>query len=456
VCGSTCTTIAGATSYCGDEVIDADDGEECDDGDDDPLDGCDACTVIATPDCGDEVIDETVGENCDDGDTETFDGCNAACQQEPGWTCPNVGEDCIETCGDGMVVGDEACDDDNDVDDDYCSNDCTIERFCGDGEVQASEQCDDDNAVTETCAYGATSCTVCNAECQEVAGATSYCGDVVHDAAGGEECDAGGATESCRSDCTLQRYCVVEMALSGEYQLTSTLGALGDGTFPQSGGVYKVRLPDDGSGAPGTHAASLNRAGVLYYNMPVSFQKEIAVLSMTITTTVTSTAGSPTNTCPLNRGTLSGDDVTWLSCPYRAMDGTTGHCTTDWNPTHQNAPEIAPTAGCLPLTASGNIHCAGTPEACALGALMMGDNAVNDSWSQPQNTAQFDSAFMSSVMNGLGGPTDCPVGDPSRSESAGYTNKLETPERVSSRGWISTQGTRVEIQCGLLPTECGP
>jgi cysteine-rich repeat protein len=456
VCASACITVAGETRYCGDQQIDQADGEECDDGDEDPLDGCDACAVVAIPECGDGVIEEAVGEDCDDGNDESLDGCNAACQREAGWNCPTVAEACHEICGDGLRVGDEPCDDDNEIDDDYCSNDCTTRRFCGDGDVQTSagEACDDSNVVTERCGYGETSCTVCNASCDEASGATSYCGDAVVDEVSGEECDDGAASETCRADCKLQRYCIIEASLIGEYQLTSTLAMLGDGTFPQSGGTIRMRLPDDGTGVPGAHASSLNRAGVLYYNMPVAFQKEIPVLPMTITTAVTSTAGTPGNLCPLNRGTLAGTHVTWLACPYRPGDGTSGHCTTDWTPDHQNAPEITPTAGCLPTSASGNINCNGTPEACSLGALQMGDNPVSDSWSQPQNTVQFDAAFTSSVMNGLGGPTDCPASDPSRPTAASYTNKLETPERVSSRGWISTAGTGTSLTCNLLPADC--
>ena len=48
------------------------------------------------------------------------------------------------------------------------------------------EACDDGNTVTESCAYGETSCTVCDASCGEVAGTTSYCGDGTLDAVNGE------------------------------------------------------------------------------------------------------------------------------------------------------------------------------------------------------------------------------------------------------------------------------
>jgi hypothetical protein len=276
----------------------------------------------------------------------------------------------------------------------------------------------------------------------------------VLDAANGEECDDGAATETCRSDCKLQRYCILEATLTGEYQLTSTLAGLGDGTFPQTGGTIRMRLPDNGAGVPGTHASSLNRAGVLYYNMPVAFTKSIPLLAMTITTAVTSTAGMPGNMCPLNRATLTGTNVTFAACPYRPGDGASGHCTTNWLPDHQNMPAITPGPGCLPTTAVGVINCNGSAGSCSLGALQPGDNAVNDTWFQPQNTAQFNATFTTSVMNGLGGPTDCTPDDPSRSGSATYTNKLETPERVNSRGWISTAGVGTSVTCNLLPADC--
>ena len=42
---------------------------------------------------------------------------------------------------------------------------------CGNGAVESGEACDDGNTVTETCAVGETSCTVCDATCNSVAGA---------------------------------------------------------------------------------------------------------------------------------------------------------------------------------------------------------------------------------------------------------------------------------------------
>ena len=75
--------------------------------------------------------------------------------------------------------------------------------ICGDGVVATGEQCDDGNTVTEACAYGQASCTVCGATCQRVAGATSLCGDGRVDAAHGETCDDGnqGSGDGCSATC---------------------------------------------------------------------------------------------------------------------------------------------------------------------------------------------------------------------------------------------------------------
>lgn len=74
---------------------------------------------------------------------------------------------------------------------------------CGNGTVETGEQCDDGNTVTEACAYGQTSCTVCSSSCTNVAGATSYCGNGSVDSANGEQCDDGNTTsgDGCSSTC---------------------------------------------------------------------------------------------------------------------------------------------------------------------------------------------------------------------------------------------------------------
>lgn len=76
---------------------------------------------------------------------------------------------------------------------------------CGDSNIDSpTETCDDGNAVTEQCAYGDTSCTVCASTCTEQAGATSFCGDSTVDGANGEQCDDGGTTPGDGCDATCQ------------------------------------------------------------------------------------------------------------------------------------------------------------------------------------------------------------------------------------------------------------
>lgn len=61
---------------------------------------------------------------------------------------------------------------------------------CGNGATEASEECDDGNTVTEACAYGETSCQICDASCSLISGAVSGCGDGTLDEAN-EQCDDG-------------------------------------------------------------------------------------------------------------------------------------------------------------------------------------------------------------------------------------------------------------------------
>ncbi len=72
--------------------------------------------------CGDGVLEGD--EVCDDGNTLSGDGCNATCSDgDAGYSCaPGLG--CIAICGDGILAGDELCDDGNRIDDDGCPNDC--------------------------------------------------------------------------------------------------------------------------------------------------------------------------------------------------------------------------------------------------------------------------------------------------------------------------------------------
>jgi len=93
--------------------------------------------------CGDGVI--LGNEQCDDFSTIGLDGCDSKCQIEPGWICsPNntsiksltfsyTASTCHTICGDGLRIGPdkggaEECDDGNLVDGDGCSSQCFVEQ----------------------------------------------------------------------------------------------------------------------------------------------------------------------------------------------------------------------------------------------------------------------------------------------------------------------------------------
>jgi cysteine-rich repeat protein len=75
--------------------------------------------------CGDGIIGGA--EACDDNDTSSGNGCSNACQVEAGYECLGTPSVCTTTCGDGIIAGSESCDDTGTVSGDGCSNLCTIE-----------------------------------------------------------------------------------------------------------------------------------------------------------------------------------------------------------------------------------------------------------------------------------------------------------------------------------------
>ena len=115
---------------------------------------------------------------------------------------------CVPTCGDGVAVADEECDNGKDNSDTAyggCTTACKWGGFCGDGIVNGLEECD--NGKNNGTQYGPDGCTL---------GCTRphFCGDGRVDTDRGEECDLadkngvkldGNRTPS--SDTTAQIYC---------------------------------------------------------------------------------------------------------------------------------------------------------------------------------------------------------------------------------------------------------
>jgi len=192
---------------CGDTFND--NPEECDDGNTNNGDGCDAnCTL---PRCGNHIVD--AGEICDDGGicvggSNNGSACVASTEC-PGGTCRNADGDgcdsnCTPTaCGNGVVTAGEACDDGDTDNNDECvitnlggvpgPTNCAAAR-CGDGFRCSAASCTSGrNNQPEVCDDGnINSGDGCDSNCTVTA-----CGNGVVTA--GEGCDDGDAdnTDEC-------------------------------------------------------------------------------------------------------------------------------------------------------------------------------------------------------------------------------------------------------------------
>ncbi len=220
VCGSAGEPCRLAS--CGDGV--AEGGERCDDGNDVDGDGCTSscqlspsCAADGTCDavCGDGIV--SASEACDDGNATSGDGCDVNCELESGFECtgaagndvvdagaPNAGTKCSATCGDGVLVLPEVCDDGlNDGAYGGCSADCASWVGCGDGVVNGSEACDD--------GVNADVYSVNGDGCAPGCVPSAYCGDGIVQPEF-EECDLGADNglvdyNGCTPDCLLGPRC---------------------------------------------------------------------------------------------------------------------------------------------------------------------------------------------------------------------------------------------------------
>ena len=231
---------------CGDGKIQP--GEKCDDGNNEPADGCsaecdaiDALFVCPTPGepcvstvrCGDGVV---VGnEECDDANTDDGDGCSGKCELQAGWLCPEPGSRCeAAECGDGIIAGQEECDDANAYSSDGCTGRCRLENgwvcdepgkpcrrtVCNDGVKEGSEPCDDGNNV-----IGDGCNPFCEVEPDCSGGACqSACGDGLILTTDNEACDDANTRngDGCSSDCSIENGWVCELT---ESQLPDVLQA---------------------------------------------------------------------------------------------------------------------------------------------------------------------------------------------------------------------------------------
>ncbi len=191
----TCTQYC-KTTYCGDGFVD--------------LDGVD------------ELLETTYdNEQCDDGNWINGDGCSATCVLESDMC---GGSDCEQTCGDGTKQFFEPCDptDLTDESSASCTDLCTL-SVCGDGMLFGDEQCDEGkwcNDLLTSCTADPMVCPTWPSECKPryKNGCTTtcqrWCGDgtIQPDGVDGiwgtaddEQCDDGNTrqSDSCTTSCKL-------------------------------------------------------------------------------------------------------------------------------------------------------------------------------------------------------------------------------------------------------------
>lgn len=126
---------------------------------------------------------------------------------------------------------------------------------CGNSVVEAGEGCDDGNALTESCAYGQTSCTVCDMSCQNGPGVvTGYCGDGQKN--GPEACDDGNqvAHDGCENNCTVTlRWVCLDHEITNFLGVTTTPAlcdsALGEYTFDANAVAITIAQQIQASGS---------------------------------------------------------------------------------------------------------------------------------------------------------------------------------------------------------------
>ncbi len=147
--------------------------------------------------CGDGIV--AGNEVCDDGtNTGSYGGCEPGCMARGPY------------CGDAKVQSPpEQCDDGSNLATyggtmKECGPGCKWAPYCGDGTKNGPEACDQgmNNQPTAT-AYGK---SVCTSACT----VAPYCGDGIVQAQDGEKCDNGvndGSYGTCNPDCTLAPYC---------------------------------------------------------------------------------------------------------------------------------------------------------------------------------------------------------------------------------------------------------
>ncbi|MDO4714174.1 MAG: hypothetical protein Q4B28_06105 [bacterium] len=111
--------------------------------------------------CGNGILEAQLGEECDDGDSNGKNQkCSSTCrllepgkpncgngQIDPGETCSNCPKDvqrCASACGNGILetqLGEECDDGDSNGQNQQCSSTCKNVNRCGNGQIDLGESC---------------------------------------------------------------------------------------------------------------------------------------------------------------------------------------------------------------------------------------------------------------------------------------------------------------------------
>ena len=181
------------TSSCGDGFVNAATGEECEDLNMVPGDGCSACKYECKTDGDCKSSNACITSTCDTG-KHTCSSMAVApftpCKDDEGkdGVC-QVGVCFKAGCGDKVVAAGEECDDGNADDSDGCKSDCTFtcieDMDCNDGDpCTGVEKCD---GMKHTCVAGTPvdckASATCSGTCDKTTGKCAY-PDVDMDGAG--------------------------------------------------------------------------------------------------------------------------------------------------------------------------------------------------------------------------------------------------------------------------------
>ncbi len=263
----------------------------------DPTTGVGPSTASSTTEPGTTAADtsgsETGAGTDTDADTDT-DATGGDVTETDGDTDTDTDTDAGgPVCGDGIVEGDESCDDRGESP--TCNVDCTTSA-CGDGVTNetAGEVCDDEGDSK-----------TCDADCT-----AALCGDLTVNEAAGEACDDGDETQTCNADCSV--------AACGDGVLNETSGETCDDAGESAtcdtdcsaaecgDGLLNVAAAEECEGGPGCSESCVITCAAFSADM---FDANTTFSAAALAGIATGMAWDGTNLYSVSGGGVAGDRV---------------------------------------------------------------------------------------------------------------------------------------------------